>query len=152
MWQSQKVGGGEVEIPPSLCVPPKHLINSLKERCNVFCIYTCLTLRWKVICSCHHSKLIKNEMTGLSRAVRSRCSVMGCRSYRLNFSRGRGQRGEREQSTITVEQKLLWLHETVIHIYTLHDYKTEFMKSRIYFLEVVFIIVIITLIVRYSHF
>lgn len=114
MWPNQKVGGGEVEISPSLCFPPKHLINSLKERCNVFCIYTCLTLRWKVICSCHHSKLIKNEMTGLSRAVRSRCSVMGCRSYRLNFSRGRGQRGEREQSTITVEQKLFWLK----HCYT----------------------------------
>lgn len=78
--------------------PPKHLINSLKERCNVFCIYTCLTLRWKVICSCHHSKLIKNEMTGLSRAVGSCCSVMGCRSYRLNFSRGRGQGGERENN------------------------------------------------------
>lgn len=85
--------------------PPKHLINSLKERCNVFCIYTCLTLRWKVICSCHHSKLIKNEMTGLSKAVRSCCSVMGCRLYRLNFSRGRGAGGrEREQSTI------LWNH------------------------------------------
>lgn len=126
MWLSQKVGGGEVEIPPSLCFPPKHLINSLKERCNVFCIYTCLTLRWKVICSCHHSKLIKNEMTGLSRAVRSRCSVMGCRSYRLNFSRGRG-RVERER---TIYNKLLnknccdW--NTVIHIYTSHDYKTEF--------------------------
>lgn len=133
MWPSQKVGGGEVEISPSLCFPPKHLINSLKERCNVFCIYTCLTLRWKVICSCHHSKLIKNEMTGLSRAVGSCCSVMGCRSYRLNFSRGRGQRGEREQSTITVEKNYCdW--NTVIHIYTSHDYKTEFMKSSIYLL------------------
>lgn len=119
MWQSQKVGGGEVEIPPSLCVPPKHLINSLKERCNVFCIYTCLTLRWKVICSCHHSKLIKNEMTGLRRAVGSCCSVMGCRSYRLNFSRGRGQRGEREQSTINCWTKIVVI-ETLLYIYTHH--------------------------------
>lgn len=92
-WEEERLKSLHLYVSPL-----KHLINSLKERCNVFCIYTCLTLRWKVICSCHHSKLIKNEMTGLSRAVGSCCSVMGCRSYRLNFSRGRGQRGERENN------------------------------------------------------
>lgn len=134
MWPTQKVGGGEVEISPSLCFPPKHLVNSLNERCNVFCIYTCLTLRWKVICSCHHSKLIKNEMTGLSRAVWSCCSVMGCRSYRLNFSRGRGQGGERERTIYNNCWTKIVVIETVIHIYTLHNYKPEFMKSSIYLL------------------
>lgn len=47
---------------------------------------------------------------------------------------GGGGRGERER---TIYNKLLnkyccdW--NTVIHIYTSHDYKTEFMKSSIYF-------------------
>lgn len=36
---SQKVGGGEVELLHLHFSPPKHLINSLKERCNVFCRY-----------------------------------------------------------------------------------------------------------------
>lgn len=115
MWPESEGGRRRGWTPPSSFFPPKHLINSLKERCNVFCIYTCLTLRWKVICSCHHSKLIKNEITGLSKAVGSCCSVMGCRSYRLNFSKGGGGVGGDQE----VKVKKNWF-ETLIYMYTHH--------------------------------
>lgn len=45
---------------------------------------------------------------------------MGCRSYRLNFSRGRGQRGERERTIYNNCWTKIVVIETLLYIYTHH--------------------------------
>lgn len=136
MWQSQKVGGGEVEIPPSLCVPPKHLINSLKERCNVFCIQCIYLFNPKVKGHLFMSPFQAHKKW--DDWVKQGCRILllcdGLQVIPTELFKGEGAEG-RER---TIYNKLLnknccdW--NTVIHIYTSHDYKTEFMKSSIYLL------------------
>lgn len=120
MWPSQKVGGGgEVEIPPSLCFPPKHLINSLKERCNVFCIYTCLNPKVK-------GHLFMSPFQAHKKWddwVEQGCLILllcdGLQVIPTELFKGEGAEG-RERTIYNKLLKKIILIETLLYIYTYH--------------------------------
>lgn len=136
MWPTQKVGGGEVEIPPSLCFSPQtsHELAQRKVQCVLYIYLFNLKVKGHLFMSPFQAHKKWDDW------VKQGCRILllcdGLQVIPTELFKGEGAEGrEREQSTKLLNKYCCdW--NTVIHIYTSHNYKTEFMKSStcIYFL------------------